>query len=291
MNAGLKENYGFGDWRVPNIKELRSLLSYETESSALPSGHPFTIYCGHSWASTTSLSDGTERAWMVAFFDMGDQLSNDKTLGGAPGWPVRDGSKNNEHLPIRPVPGEIMLGYNQKVPWAHLPHNGIDYDSNLSDEVKSVGTGVIYPYTKPNAGRFGSIDPDGKGPAIWVRYKLSTGEPIYVLYGHTASSWVDSSKWIKNKFKFNCTYYIDWNAGDIVNSNTVIGYSASFYHSGTHQEHLHLSVFKPKKKKDGSYYGPPSSGWGYSNVNLPTGTYVDPEVFFTQYKLTDDIEP
>jgi hypothetical protein len=89
MNAGIKENYGFNDWRLPNIKELRSLLSFESDR-ALPSGHPFTIYCQHSWASTTSLSDGAERAWMVTFFDrQGDQMSNDKLRGGAPGWPVR----------------------------------------------------------------------------------------------------------------------------------------------------------------------------------------------------------
>ena len=32
---------GFDDWRLPNRRELRSLMSYQTKKPPLPEGHPF----------------------------------------------------------------------------------------------------------------------------------------------------------------------------------------------------------------------------------------------------------
>ena len=76
---------------------------------------------------------------------------------------------------------------------------------------------------------------------------------------------------------------------------------APFYLFGKHAEHIHVTVFIPAMKEDGTYYGPPSGGWGYSpSMALSTdkdlrkygtkGVFVDPEVFFTEYRLTDDVE-
>src|SRR5262245_6547384 len=96
----------------------------------------------------------------------------------------------------RPVPLQITLGFNVTPSWSIKPHNGIDYVSPLGNPILSVGPGgIITPvgYTKPNAHRFGSINPDGTGPAIWAKYTLASGEPIYVLVGHTADSWTDNS--------------------------------------------------------------------------------------------------
>lgn len=201
------------------------------------------------------------------------------------------------HLPVKPVPsvgeGDPFPGYGDFVSWRKgVPHNGIDYDSSLHDEVKSVGSGIVHRFTETDASSFGAIDPDKKGPAIWVRYKLATGAPIYVLYGHTATSWHDSSTGLgTKKFKFNVSYSIKWTACDKIQTGETVGFSAPFYHSGTNQEHLHFSVFKPKQMSDGTYYGPPSSGWGYSKLSLPTGDYIDPKTFFAEYYLSDDIEP
>jgi len=204
-----------------------------------------------------------------------------------------NGISTNGHLPITPVPsveiGNPALDYGVSVSWATLPHNGIDYSSNLNDEVKSVGTGIVHRYTKATASRFGSISPDGRGPAIWVRYKLVSGEPVYVLYGHTATTWSDASTVVRKRFNFNCLYKIKWSPGDRINTGEAVGLSAPFYHSGVHQEHLHLSVFMPNRKKDGSYYEPPSSGWGYSNLNVREGNYINPKEFFNSYYLSDDI--
>ena len=53
MNKG--KEFGFTDWRIPNRRELRSLLSYQAKRPALPHGHPFrNIFLGWYWTSTTA---------------------------------------------------------------------------------------------------------------------------------------------------------------------------------------------------------------------------------------------
>jgi probable HAF family extracellular repeat protein len=191
--------------------------------------------------------------------------------------------------PARPVPANINLGFGASVSWSKsLPHNGIDYASTLGNQIASVGPGgIISPsgFTKPDASRFGSIDPDHKGPAIWMRYSLATGEPIYVLYGHTAASWNDLSSGIGTaSFKFDCTYSVGWKGQDSIGSGVVVGRTAPFYNHRLLVPHLHVSVFKPNKSchNNTAYCSVPSSGWGYSKLNLPTGDYINPEDFFTK---------
>jgi hypothetical protein len=42
INQMNQENaLGYSDWRLPNRRELRSLMSYQTRLPALPDGHPF----------------------------------------------------------------------------------------------------------------------------------------------------------------------------------------------------------------------------------------------------------
>jgi hypothetical protein len=157
-----------------------------------------------------------------------------------------------------------------------------------------VGTGTIHKYTEPNlnstrcASLFGSIAPPGSGPAIWVKYTLQDGSPIYVLYGHTATSWNDKSSGSGKNFKFNCSYTVAFKVGDKISSGEPIGFTAPFYLYGKPESHLHISVFQPKKQKNGIYYDPPSNGWGYSPINQATGKYVDPEIFFNTYYLVDN---
>ncbi len=46
---------GFSDWRLPNRRELRSLMSYQAKKPALPSDHPFVnVFLGWYWTSTTA---------------------------------------------------------------------------------------------------------------------------------------------------------------------------------------------------------------------------------------------
>jgi hypothetical protein len=65
--CGLIDGSVAGDWRLPNVKELLSLIDYGQFDPALPAGHPFlnvppfaggTKETGY-WTSTTRLSDAS----------------------------------------------------------------------------------------------------------------------------------------------------------------------------------------------------------------------------------------
>lgn len=50
-----EKRFGFDDWRLPNRRELQSLMSFQTKKPALPESHPFTNYfLGWYWTSTTA---------------------------------------------------------------------------------------------------------------------------------------------------------------------------------------------------------------------------------------------
>lgn len=60
------ENHeGHADWRLPNRRELRSLMAFETRKPPLPVGHPFeNVFLGWYWTSTTSAMHSAY-AWYI----------------------------------------------------------------------------------------------------------------------------------------------------------------------------------------------------------------------------------
>lgn len=91
---------GFSDWRLPNRRELRSLVSHQASRPALPEGHPFTnVFAGWYWTSTTA-AVSPSHAWYVhmegarMFFGGKDQSFL--------AWPVRGNS------PVLPATGQLL---------------------------------------------------------------------------------------------------------------------------------------------------------------------------------------
>ena len=78
---------GHDDWRVPNRRELRSLISFRDKKPALPGGYPFTnIFLGWHWTST-SAAINPAYAWYV-HLEGGRMFFGRKTQNYLV-WPVR----------------------------------------------------------------------------------------------------------------------------------------------------------------------------------------------------------
>lgn len=78
--CGLTDGSQVGDWRLPNARELESLVDYGNTQPALPTGHLFLNASGSFpswyWTSTT-LDIFSQHAWFVGFF-VGGVSARDK---------------------------------------------------------------------------------------------------------------------------------------------------------------------------------------------------------------------
>ena len=64
-SCGLTDSSAAGDWRLPSLKELQSLVDFGQYSPALHSGHPFSRVKPVYWTSTSYVPD-PQGAWIVA---------------------------------------------------------------------------------------------------------------------------------------------------------------------------------------------------------------------------------
>ena len=88
MNAGILENFGYIDWRLPNIRELQSLLDYGNSNLALPNRHPFIDVVWWNYWTSTTYAGHTESAWYIGL-DTGAVNNAGLKTGTNYVWPVR----------------------------------------------------------------------------------------------------------------------------------------------------------------------------------------------------------
>jgi hypothetical protein len=87
-SCGLSDASVAGDWQLPNVRELQSLIDFGHFDPALPQGHPFAgVQATWYWSSTAS-ADSPGLAWGVA---LSDGTTADIRGFAALVWPVRGG--------------------------------------------------------------------------------------------------------------------------------------------------------------------------------------------------------
>jgi hypothetical protein len=85
--CGLTDGSIAGNWRLPNRRELLSLIDDEHYNPALPSGYPFTNVQSDYYWSSTSRAEDIDGGWYVHMFD-GHVYGSIKTFPSYV-WPVR----------------------------------------------------------------------------------------------------------------------------------------------------------------------------------------------------------
>ena len=93
--CGLTDGSTVGQWRMPNLNELESVIDGSASSPALPAGSPFTGMTNQvEWTSTSYFGGeaGSPWAWTIRMSDgryINDGVTNVKTSGQNAVWAVR----------------------------------------------------------------------------------------------------------------------------------------------------------------------------------------------------------
>lgn len=85
---------GYRNWKVPNRKELFSLMSHGTINPSLPKGHPFTnVFPSYYWSSSTCVRLPNQ-AWYIHLG--GARVFKGMKSGSYMVWPVRTVEPDNK---------------------------------------------------------------------------------------------------------------------------------------------------------------------------------------------------
>ena len=86
--------YGYPDWKIPNRKELFSLISHDDINPSLPTGHPFAnVFTGYYWTSSTC-ARLPNQAWYIHLG--GARVVKGMKHGSYMVWPVRTIEKQHQ---------------------------------------------------------------------------------------------------------------------------------------------------------------------------------------------------
>jgi quinol monooxygenase YgiN len=88
FDHGLGDGSAPGDWRLPNIKEIESLVDYGNVGPSIPAGHPFANVRPSSYWTSTSVANAPTQA-MFIILGVGPVIFENKEHPFFV-WPVRD---------------------------------------------------------------------------------------------------------------------------------------------------------------------------------------------------------